>query len=160
MNSSRYLCIWTICLTLLAGCARIEEPIQTALSAITRCEEKTEYRFALSSVSNPLANFSATLVGGTSSRISGTCEPATPPATSTLVPEHSITRSSSDLTVKVGTESVLALKISGTSLSGTIQDSCKNGNRAVHTIESGVISSSPKEMRITVATRVDLRSCP
>jgi hypothetical protein len=160
MNRKDLKILPLVLLVLAAGCSKIQVPIQQALSNITLCEEKVEYRFSLGAVSNPLANFSASTVGGTVTKISGDCGPGSTTSSSILLSEHSIVRAASDLTIKVGTESILSLKISSNSLSGQVPDSCREGNRAIHSIESGVISSSPKEIKLTIASKIVASSCP
>ena len=160
MNSSRSLILMGLTFLGLSSCAKLSVPIQQALSNINRCDYGMEYTFPLPSVTNPLTNFSATSVGGTARPIASTCNLLGGGTTATMVPEHSITRSSTDLSIKIGTETVMALKINANQLSGTLADTCNEGNRAIHTISSGVVNSNPKEVKVTISTKVVLSSCP
>ena len=160
MNSSRSLILIVLTFLGLSGCAKLSVPIQQALSNITLCETKTEYKFSIPSVTNPLANFTASSIGGTATPLASSCDTPGGGTAATLLPEHSVTRSSSDLSIKIGTETVMALKINANQLSGTLSDTCKEGNRAIHTIDSGVVSSNPKEVKVTISTKVVLSSCP
>jgi hypothetical protein len=160
MNTSRNLILSVLLFFGLNGCAKLEGPIQQALSNITRCEYGMEYTFPLPSVTNPLANFSATSIGGTARPLAATCDLSGGGAVTNLLPEHSITRSSSDLSIKIGTETVMALKLNANQLSGTLADTCNGGNRAIHTISSGVVNSNPKEVKVTISTKVVMSSCP
>ncbi|MBU6155129.1 MAG: hypothetical protein KGP28_12570 [Bdellovibrionales bacterium] len=145
---------------MLQGCAKIAVPIQQALSNFTRCEYRLEYRFPLAQVANPLADFSVMNAGGTVTPIMDSCAETNASAPSVLLSEHSIQRAASILNVSVGTENVMSLKVNSNQLSGNLADTCRNGNRAIHIIESGSISSSPKEMRLIISSRVVLSSCP
>jgi hypothetical protein len=148
---------------LMSSCSKLPNPaglIDEAISSFSLCDSKTEYRFNLSSVSNPLATFTASSIGGTSTVISSTCGTSTAGDQAQLPAEHEITRTDPDLKVKVGTAEILSLKISSNALSGTLSDSCKEGKRAIHTLESGQISGSPKELKLTVTTRIALTPCP
>jgi hypothetical protein len=144
----------------LGGCAKLAIPLNQALSNLVGCETRLEYRFPITQVTDTATNFMAVSTGGTVTRLTDTCTDLEIAGPSTLPPEHSLIRSTSDLTVKAGTETVMALKISSGQLSGSLPETCRNGKKAIHTLESGVISASPKEVRITVATKVLTASCP
>jgi hypothetical protein len=149
-------------LFLCTSCAKISGQIQQALSTITTCESKVEYQFVLpSTVSNPLSNFTASAVGGSATVLSDGCSKIAEGSVSSLPPEHAVTRTTNDLTITVAASTVMALKITSGQLSGSIPDTCRKGNRVIHTLEGGEVmaNQTPKVIRLTVKSRVVLAGC-